>query len=243
MSPLWRHSNACLANLLALLLAVLSTAGPAQAQTASPSPQMPAAGSANPTESRPAIAKPEAQKNSRAVPNTPASPTKPLWSELSLPQQQALSPLASEWDKLDATQKQKWLVISTKYASLKPDQQIRLQERIRDWVKLTPDQRRAARENYSKAKQLDPSRKSAQWEQYQQLPEETKRKLAAEATARNRVANLPSPSENKNRITPPKKEGQVKPQATPAQPQPSPPAPAASPEEVPAADDLPLPSP
>lgn len=172
-------------------------------------------GSAITLPSPPVQATPIPAKDGKLSTNAPATPVKPLWSELNPAQRQALNPLASEWDRLDATQKQKWLVIGEKYTSLKPDQQVRLQERMRDWAKFTPEQRRAARENYSKAKKLDASRKSAEWEQYQQLPEETRKKLAAEAAAKNRVANLPVPSKGQEAIRPPKKAIQDKPSAGP----------------------------
>lgn len=117
---------------------------------------------------------------------------KPLWSELSPAQQQALAPLANEWDKLDSLRKNKWLAIGNRYATMKPAEQQRMQERMHDWVKLTPEQRRIARESYARAKKLNPDQKSAQWEQYQQLPEEQKKKLAADAASKKRVATLPS---------------------------------------------------
>lgn len=201
---------------IAVLLTAFAATVPVQAQNAPTMAAPSGPSSMSASENMTAPVKTAAQKNSKPAAEAPAVPVKPLWSDLNLEQRQALSPLASEWDKLDGTQKQKWLVISKKYASLKPDQQIRLQERMRDWVKLTPEQRRAARENYSKAKKLDASRKSEKWEQYQQLPEETKKKLAAEAAAKNRVANLPPASDNKNRITPPKKSIPEKAKTTPA---------------------------
>ncbi len=119
---------------------------------------------------------------------------KPLWRELTPIQQQALSPLASEWDKLDTFRKQKWLAIGNKYASMKPHEQQRMHERMRDWLKLTPEQRRMARESYTRAKNLEPHQKSATWERYQQLPEEEKRKLAADAASKKRVTNLLPPA-------------------------------------------------
>jgi len=106
---------------------------------------------------------------------------KSQWANLSRAQQAALQPLAGEWNKLDATRKQKWLDIANRFAAMKPDEQARVHERMRDWIKLTPEQRRTVRENYARAKKIDPGQKSAQWEQYQQLPEEQKKKLAAEA--------------------------------------------------------------
>jgi hypothetical protein len=132
-------------------------------------------------------------------------PAKPLWAELTPAQQQALAPMASEWDKLDASHKKKWLAISSKFASLKPDQQLRLQNRMRDWAKLTPEQRRVARESYTRAKKLNPGEKTAEWQQYQQLSEEQKKKLAADAATKKRVANLPPASQTKGKVTPPPK--------------------------------------
>lgn len=132
---------------------------------------------------------PPAAPAAKAVPALkPAAPAVPVknagksqWASLSRAQQAALQPLAGEWNKLDAPRKQKWLDIANRFASMKPDEQARVHERMRDWIKLTPEQRRTVRENYARAKKIDPGQKSAQWEQYQQLPEEQKKKLAAEA--------------------------------------------------------------
>ena len=132
---------------------------------------------------------PPAAPAATAVPALkPAAPAVPVknagksqWASLSRAQQAALQPLAGEWNKLDAPRKQKWLDIANRFASMKPDEQARVHERMRDWIKLTPEQRRTVRENYARAKKIDPGQKSAQWEQYQQLPEEQKKKLAAEA--------------------------------------------------------------
>jgi ATPase subunit of ABC transporter with duplicated ATPase domains len=71
--------------------------------------------------------------------------------------------------------------------------------RLRDWVKMTPEERRVVRENYTRTKKIDPSQKSEQWEKYQQLPEEQKKQLAAEAAsarAKKQVANLPSQAQS-----------------------------------------------
>jgi hypothetical protein len=145
----------------------------------------------------------------------------PLWQELSAPQKAALAPLANEWDALEVSRKKKWLEIGTRFSSMKPDEQQRVQERMREWAKLTPEQRRVARESFARAKKLDPEQKSAQWQQYQQLPEEQKKKLAADASAKTPVARLPSTHNNKSTILPPIKatpkpvlEQSVTPQAT-----------------------------
>ena len=143
----------------------------------------------------PVIAKPAARPAPRAIISNAA------WKDLSPAQQQALSPLATEWDKLDVAHKSKWLAIARKFETMKPNDQMRIQERMHAWVALTPDQRRVARESYTRTKKLNTDQKSAQWEQYQQLPEEQKKKLAAEA-ARNKVVTLP-PAQSKGRTVPP----------------------------------------
>lgn len=127
---------------------------------------------------------------------------KPLWHTLTHPQQVALEPLAGEWDKMDSLRKQKWLEIANRFSSMKPDEQQRVHERMRDWVKLTPEERRVARENYTRTKKIEPGQKTAQWEQYQQLPEEQKKKLAAEAATKKQVANLPSAQSNLKTVAP-----------------------------------------
>ena len=127
--------------------------------------------------------------------------TKPLWSELTPAQQQALAPLATEWDKVDTLRKKKWLEIGNKFASMKPDEQQRIQERMREWVRLTPEQRRVARESFARTKKLDADQKSAKWQEYQQLPEEQKKKLAADDAEKKHVANLPT-AHSKNKSIP-----------------------------------------
>ena len=122
---------------------------------------------------------------------------KPQWTELTRPQQVALEPLRGEWDYLDGMRKQKWLDIANRYASMKSDEQVRVHERMRDWLKLTPEERRLARENYTLSKKIDKGQKSAQWEQYQALPEEEKRKLAADAALKKQVTNLPPKTQPK----------------------------------------------
>jgi hypothetical protein len=118
-------------------------------------------------------------------------------------QQQALTPLAGEWDKLNSARKSKWLAIGNKYATMKPDEQQRVQARMREWVKLTPEQRRTARESYARAKQLNSNQKSEHWQTYQQLPEEQKKKLAADAASKKRVAALPRTSQAKGKTVAP----------------------------------------
>ena len=120
-----------------------------------------------------------------------------MWNDLSPAQQVALDPLKTEWDRMEAIRKQKWLEIANRYSSMKADEQQRVQERMRAWLKLTPEERRLARENYTLSKKIGKDQKSAQWEQYQQLPEEEKRKLAADAANKKQVTNLPPKTQPK----------------------------------------------
>ena len=91
---------------------------------------------------------------------------------------------------------------------------------MREWIKLTPEQRRVARESFARAKKLNPDQKSEKWQQYQQLPEEQKKKLAAEAAAKKKVATLPSAKSKDKPVQPiksmpkPLLEKSVTPQAT-----------------------------
>lgn len=149
------------------------------------------------------VAAPAPAPVAKAAPAKQQSASKPLWSDLTAAQQQALAPLAAEWDNLAPARKMKWLAIGNKYASMKPDEQQRVQERMREWIKLTPEQRRIARESYARTKKLNADQKSKHWEQYQQLPEEQKKKLAAAAAAKKHVATLPPASQSKNKTVPP----------------------------------------
>ena len=151
----------------------------------------------------PAIATPSAANTPAATKLTSRqSAANPAWKDLSPMQQQALMPLANEWDKLDAPHKSKWVEIGRKFPKMSTEEKERIQDRMRAWVALTPDQRRVARESYARTKKLNTDQKSAQWEQYQQLPEEQKEKLAAEAARKNKVATLP-PTQSKPKTVPP----------------------------------------
>ena len=114
-------------------------------------------------------------------------------------------------DKVEGLGKKKWLEIANHFSSLKPDEQQRVHERMRDWVKLTPEQRRVARENYARTKKIEPARKSAQWEQYQQLPEDQKIKLAADAANKKQLAVPPSAAQKGLKPLPPIRAGVILP--------------------------------
>jgi hypothetical protein len=151
-----------------------------------------------------------AKAPSNAKAPAPKPLDKPLWNTLSAPQKVALEPLATEWDRMEGIRKQKWLEIANRFSSMKPDEQARVHERMRDWIKMTPEERRVVRENYTRTKKIDPGQKSQQWEQYQQLPEEQKKELAAQAAsarAKKQVANLPTQAQSNVKTVAPIKHG------------------------------------
>ena len=110
----------------------------------------------------------------------PSLPGRPLWSDLSESQQQALGPLSEQWPTMNEPHKRKWLALSQNFAQLSADEQATLQGRMREWAALSPQQRAAARLNYADAKQLLQEDKKAKWEAYQALSPEAKQKLAAQ---------------------------------------------------------------
>ena len=110
----------------------------------------------------------------------PSLPGRPLWSDLSESQQQALSPLAQLWPTMTEPHKRKWLAVSQNFAQLSADEQSTVQSRMREWAALSPQQRAAARLNYADAKPLLQDDKKAKWEAYQALSPEAKQKLAAQ---------------------------------------------------------------
>lgn len=112
---------------------------------------------------------------------TPSLPGRPLWSDLSEAQQQSLMPLEPLWPTMSELHKRNWLALSQNYEQLPMEEKEILQSRMRAWAALTPRQRTRARLNYlGTQKQLKQDDKRALWEAYQALPEETKRKLAAQ---------------------------------------------------------------
>jgi hypothetical protein len=178
--------------------AILALAAAGSLAAQSPAPVAPA-----PVPAAPAVAP---AKGPAAKPAPQKALDKPLWNTLSRPQQVALEPLAGEWDRMEGVRKQKWLEIANRFSSMKPDEQARVHDRMRDWLKMTPEERRVVRENYTRTKKIDPSQKTQQWEQYQQLPEEQKKQLAADAAsarAKKQVANLPTRAQSNVKTVPP----------------------------------------
>ncbi|KQX20588.1 DUF3106 domain-containing protein [Variovorax sp. Root434] len=119
------------------------------------------------------------------------STTKPLWSELTAEQQQALKPLSVHWNTLNVGQKRKWLALSRNYASMSTEDQSTLHSRMIEWAALSNQQRAQARLNFAEVKRISPDERKVKWEQYQALSEEEKRKLAESAPPKPRGAAIP----------------------------------------------------
>jgi hypothetical protein len=78
----------------------------------------------------------------------------PLWTELSIPERTALTPIAYDWDHLPAQQRQKLLKVVKEFAKLTPTQQQIFYSRLQPWTRMTQAQRDAARENFKKLQKL-----------------------------------------------------------------------------------------
>ncbi|MCC8400918.1 DUF3106 domain-containing protein [Paraburkholderia sp. MMS20-SJTN17] len=126
------------------------------------------------------------------LPSLPGSNSPLAWSRLSAAEHVALAPFESQWDSFSEERKRKWIRIASRYAKMSPDAQKRLHERMSEWVRMTPEQRRVARENYQVSKELPRETRQNAWKAYQQLPEETKERLAAsERKRRPSVVSAP----------------------------------------------------
>jgi len=77
-----------------------------------------------------------------------------LWTELSIPERTALTPIAYDWDHLPAQQRLKLLKLVKEFAKLNPTQQQVFYSRLRPWTQLTSEQRDAARDNFKKLQEL-----------------------------------------------------------------------------------------
>lgn len=162
-----------------------------------------------------ASAQPRAEGNSaKAAASTPSatsaatvspkavSTTKPLWSELTGEQQQALKPLSAHWNTLNVGQKRKWLALSRNFASMAAEDQSTLHSRMIEWAALSNQQRTQARLNFAEVKRIPPDERKAKWEQYQALSEEEKRKLAESAPTKPRGAAIPVRPVSSQRLVP-----------------------------------------
>ena len=78
----------------------------------------------------------------------------PLWTELSIPERTALTPIAYDWDHLPVQQRQKLLKVAKEFAKLSPTQQQIFYSRLQPWTRMTQAQRDAARDNFKKLQEL-----------------------------------------------------------------------------------------
>jgi hypothetical protein len=164
----------------------------------------PAAGAS--AAAKPGAAKATASKAAFAKPIT-----KPLWTELTPAQRQALAPLAPpQWDTVSEAQKRKWLALSENYPKMSGAEQAKLHSRMSDWVALSPQQRTQARLNFGETKQIPADDKKAKWEAYQALPPEEKRKLAAGAPKPPATAAAVKPVPAEKLATVPKSQSQTR---------------------------------
>ncbi len=184
-----RNSSAVVFARWLVLVALSGTADMELAQ-ASPAPSPPlqaqilvAPAASAPPVAQPASAvrRPAAAKPAASAVKAAKAPTKPLWTELTLPQRQALAPLAPKWDEVSEAQKRKWLALSQNFPKIPVAEQAKLHSRMAEWVALSPAQRTQARLNFGEAQQLTPDDKKAKWQAYQALTPEEKHKLAAGA--------------------------------------------------------------
>lgn len=166
-------ASSCVAGVLWAWLAGSSSLAEAQPQAQPLAQPVPAASAVVAQASRPAKAA-SPRSNARQS-------TRPLWTELTPAQQQALAPLSPKWDTLSETQKRKWLALSRNFPKLAGTEQAKLHSRMTEWVALSPQERTQARLNFGETKQLSPDDKKAKWEAYQALTPEEKSKLAAGA--------------------------------------------------------------
>lgn len=179
---------------------------------AAPTPVTASATASMTSQPAPLAKKPDSAKPaSKLAPRSDTRPVEKSWTQLTAPQQAALMPLANEWNKLEPLRKQKWLEIANRFANMDLEEQERVHERMREWVQLTPEQRRLVRENYARSKKIEAGFKSEQWELYQQLPEEQKQKLAADAAKKKQLAMPPSMAQKDSKPLPPIKSSVIMP--------------------------------
>ena len=84
-------------------------------------------------------------QNNPVVEKTAEKNAGPAWSELSIPQQQALKPLTKLWPTMTAAHKRKWLVVSQNFIQRSDQEQITIQSRMQEWAALSPQQRAPAK--------------------------------------------------------------------------------------------------
>jgi len=118
----------------------------------------------------------------RAAPTPPSSsapsPSRPLWGELTAPQQLALQPLNLLWSGITQGQKRKWLALVDNFSSLNPKDQDKLQQRMQQWASMSTQERAQARVIFSQVQQLSGDDRLSKWQAYEALEPTEKTKLA-----------------------------------------------------------------
>jgi hypothetical protein len=107
-----------------------------------------------------------------------ADDTRPVWTQLTPAQQQALAPLEWKWSTIDAARKQKWLELAARFPTLPADERERVRQRMTAWAALSPADRARARSQFEETRQISPAERQARWERYQSLPDEERQRLA-----------------------------------------------------------------
>lgn len=115
----------------------------------------------------------------------PATPSQPLWKDLSASEQAALRPLAANWNAMSVERKRKWLNVAKDFDKLPLAQQSSMHTRMTEWAGLSPKQRADARQNFAQNRELTDGltseQRKVQWQAYERLSPEEKRKLADSA--------------------------------------------------------------
>lgn len=135
---------------------------------------------------------PQSAGNAKPPATRSAPAARPLWSELSPGQREALAPLSSKWDGYSAERKQKWLEVAAKYPNLAPDGKQRLHERMAEFAQLSPQQRETLRENFRKAYELPADQRQAVLQQYKDLPPDQRKALTEQASKKAEPPRRPA---------------------------------------------------
>lgn len=114
----------------------------------------------------------------------------PAWTELTLAQQAALTPLKAHWSRIDANGKAKWIAVARRFPSMPAEERQRVQARMAEWTAMTPAERGRARQNFQELRNLPGEDRQALWEAYRALPPEQRQELAQRA----RPATAPKPA-------------------------------------------------
>lgn len=125
----------------------------------------------------------------QAVTSTPASSKAGAirWDALTSAQRTALAPLQKDWSALDNTSQEKWLALANRFPSMSQAERERVQARMTEWARTPSSERGMARLRFQHAKEISPEQRQAQWTAYQNLPEDQRRKLADDATKKQKL--------------------------------------------------------